>query len=59
LDSFGGRQLRAPQRFAEPHSGIDAVTLRDGRVVLIHNDTTKGRTPLNLAVTKDGERFQM
>ncbi len=35
------------------------MTLRDGRVVLIHNDTTKGRTPLNLAVTKDGERFQM
>ena len=33
------------------NSGIDAVTLKDGRVVMIFNNTTKGRTPLNLAVT--------
>ena len=40
-----------------PNSGIDAVTLRDGRVVLVYNNTTKGRSPLNLAVSKDGEKF--
>ncbi len=42
-----------------PNSGIDAVTLRDGRVVLVYNHTDRGRTPLNLAVSKDGERFRM
>jgi predicted neuraminidase len=42
-----------------PNSGIDAVSLRDGRIVLVFNDTPRGRTPLNLAVSKDGEHFQM
>lgn len=42
-----------------PNSGIDAVALRDGRIVMIYNHTARGRSPLNLAVSKDGERFQM
>lgn len=42
-----------------PNSGIDAVALRDGRVVLVYNNTTKGRSPLNLAVSRDGEKFTM
>ncbi|MEO6982427.1 MAG: sialidase family protein [Edaphobacter sp.] len=42
-----------------PNSGIDAVALRDGRVVLIYNNTATGRTPLNLAVSCDGEHFRM
>lgn len=42
-----------------PNSGIDAVALPDGRVVLVYNHTTSGRTPLNLAIARDGERFQM
>jgi predicted neuraminidase len=42
-----------------PNSGIDAVALRDGRVVLVYNHTSKGRTPLNLAVSADGEHFRM
>jgi predicted neuraminidase len=40
-----------------PNSGIDAVGLRDGRVVLIYNNSTRDRTPLNLAVSTDGEHF--
>ena len=39
--------------------GIDAVALPDGRVVLVYNHTTSGRSPLNLAISKDGERFEM
>jgi len=42
-----------------PNSGIDAVALRDGRVVLVFNNTARGRTPLNLAVSRDGEKFQV
>ena len=46
-------------------SGIDAVTLKDGRHVLIYNNfetldgTPKGpRTPLSIAVSKDGTHWQ-
>jgi predicted neuraminidase len=48
-----------PLDIPNPHSGIDALALKDGRVVLIYNNTTSGRTPLNLAVSHDGEHFQM
>lgn len=41
------------------NSGLDAVSLMDGRVVMIFNDTTRGRSPLNLAVSKDGEHFRI
>lgn len=51
----------SPTRLLElpnPNSGIDAVRLRDGRVVMVYNDTPSGRTPLNLAVSTDGEHFR-
>ena len=37
-----------------PDSGIDAVVLRDGRAVLVHNPSREARTPLSLAVSADG-----
>ena len=37
-----------------PGSGIDAVGLRDGRIVLIYNHTKRGRSPLNAGVSSDG-----
>ena len=37
-----------------PNSGIDAVTLADGRHLIVYNHTEKGRSPLNVAVSKDG-----
>lgn len=40
-----------------PNSGIDAVTLRDGRHLLIYNHTASGRSPLNLAVSRDGQTW--
>lgn len=41
-----------------PNSGLDAVTLKDGRHVLIYNHTAKGRSPLNLAVSTDGKTWK-
>ncbi len=40
-----------------PNAGIDAVRLRDGRIVLLYNDAAHARTPLVLAVSVDGEHF--
>ena len=42
-----------------PNSGIDAIALNDGRVVLVFNKTTTGRNPLNLAISQDGELFSV
>jgi predicted neuraminidase len=41
-----------------PNSGIDAVTLKDGRHLLVYNPTRSGRSPLNVAVSKDGKVWQ-
>ena len=41
-----------------PNSGTDAVTLRDGRHLLVYNHTTHGRTPLNLALSSDGQHWR-
>jgi predicted neuraminidase len=46
-----------------PNSGTDAVTLRDGRQLLVYNhnvrtgSNNKGRSPLNVAVSKDGKTW--
>jgi predicted neuraminidase len=41
-----------------PSSGTDAVTLRDGRHLLVYNHTSKGRSPLNVAVSRDGKVWE-
>ena len=41
-----------------PDSGIDAVRLQDGRSLLVYNPTSRGRTPLCVAVSEDGRRWQ-
>lgn len=42
-----------------PNAGTDAVTLRDGRHLLVYNHTPKGRTPLNIAVSRDGRTWAL
>ena len=41
-----------------PSAGTDAVTLKDGRQLLVYNPTTKGRSPLNVAISRDGKNWQ-
>jgi predicted neuraminidase len=43
----------AVEALPNPNSGIDAVTLRDGRHALVYNPTHQGRTPLALAISSD------
>ena len=41
-----------------PDSGIDAVMLRDGRALLVYNCSTRDRSPLNIAVSRDGRDWK-
>jgi len=40
-----------------PNSGIDAVSLTGGSHLLVYNHTRRGRSPLNLSLTRDGRRW--
>ena len=40
------------------NSGLDAVTLKDGRHVLVYNHLTRGRHQLHVAMSKDGENWE-
>ena len=60
-DSFDGGLTwtdARPTAIRNPNSGIDVVKMADGRIVLVYNDSTDERTPLNLAVSNDGEHFR-
>ncbi len=51
----------SPMRLTDlpnPNSGIDAVTLADGRQVLVNNPVEKGRTPLVVALSDDGKAWK-
>jgi predicted neuraminidase len=41
-----------------PNSGTDAITLLDGRHLLVSNPVTKGRTPLVVSLSVDGKTWR-
>ena len=48
----------APVGLPHPGSGIDGVTLADRRHLLVYNHTSRGRSPLNVAVSEDGKTWK-
>jgi predicted neuraminidase len=56
----GGRTWgpMTPTGLPNPSAGTDAVTLQDGRHLLVYNHNAKERSPLNVAVSKDGKVWQ-
>lgn len=57
----GGRtwgEVSLIEQLPNPNAGTDAVTLRDGRQVLVYNPVTKGRTPLKVAISADGKTWR-
>ncbi|MBN1938406.1 MAG: exo-alpha-sialidase, partial [Candidatus Aminicenantes bacterium] len=59
--SDDGRTWTAPEptELPNPNSGIDALTLRDGRHVLVFNPAEKGRGRLSLAVSADAVHWTL
>ena len=58
IDSSDGGRTWGPMTLTSlpnPNSGIDAVTLNDGRFLLVYNATSHGRSPLNVALSDDGK----
>lgn len=47
-----------PLNLPNPNSGIDAVTLKDGRHLLVYNNTPSARTPLNVAISDDAKNWK-
>lgn len=55
-----------PISLPNPNSGTDAVTLKDGRQLLVYNHATKdpkrdwgaGRSPINLTISEDGLQWK-
>jgi predicted neuraminidase len=55
--SDGGKTWRplAPTELPNPNSGIDAVTLADGRQLIVYNHSgSRDRWPLDVAISTDG-----
>ncbi|TZF81116.1 hypothetical protein FW774_19475 [Pedobacter sp. BS3] len=44
-------------KLPNPNSGTDAVTLKDGRQLLVYNHSEDFRSPLNVALSDDGENW--
>jgi predicted neuraminidase len=58
--SQDGGETWTPMQATElpnPDSGIDAVTLASGQMVLVYNHSRTARTPLNVALSENGREW--
>lgn len=58
--SEDGGKTWGPMKATElpnPSAGVDAVTLRGGQHLLVYNPTTRGRSPLSVATSRDGQTW--
>lgn len=46
-----------PTSIPNPNSGCDALTLADGRQLLVYNRSSRKRSPLVVALSRDGRRW--
>jgi len=61
IDSLDGGATWGQMRLIDvlnPNSGTDAVRLSDGRFLLVYNNSRDHRTPLNVALSVDGEHWK-
>ena len=61
IDSKDNGQTWGPMsllNIPNPNSGCDAITRKDGRHILVYNNTPSGRTPITVAVSKDAETWE-
>jgi len=56
-DSIQQWSFITPTELPNPDAGIDAVTLRDGRFLLVYNHTDNNRHHLNVAISSDGRKW--
>lgn len=47
-----------PTNLPNPDSGVDAIRLGDGRILLAYNDNAAARNPLSIAISGDGITFR-
>ena len=58
IESSDGGKTWGPMALLDlpnPCSGTDAVTLRDGRHLIVYNHSPRDRSPLNVALSADGK----
>ena len=55
----GGKtfSLMRATNLPNPSTGVDSVILKDGRALLVYNNTPRGRTPLSIASSTDGTNW--
>jgi len=57
-DGGGTWSPLVPSVLPNPSAGIDAVTLTDGRQLLVYNHSAKNRAQMNVAVSNDGKNWK-
>lgn len=61
IDSTNDGETWGPISLLElpnPNAGTDALTLTNGYHLIVYNHSSRGRSPLNVAISEDGEHWE-